>query len=74
MRFQPGQSGNPAGRPPGSLNKKTLALQEAFEAKAEEIVDDVIARAKTGQPTAMRWSWNGSSRSAATVGLLSICP
>jgi hypothetical protein len=54
MRFQPGQSGNPAGRPPGSLNKKTLALQEAFEAKGEEIVDDVIARAKNGQPAAMR--------------------
>jgi hypothetical protein len=54
MKFQPGQSGNPAGRPPGSLNKKTLALQEAFEAKAEEIVDDVVARAKNGQPAAMR--------------------
>jgi hypothetical protein len=54
MQFQPGQSGNPAGRPPDSLNKKTLGLQEAFEAKAEEIVDDVIARAKNGQPTAMR--------------------
>jgi hypothetical protein len=54
MKFQPGQSGNPAGRPLGSLNKKTLALQEAFEAKAEEVVDDVIARAKNGQPAAMR--------------------
>jgi hypothetical protein len=54
MKFQPGQSGNPAGRPPGSVNKKTLALQEAFEAKGEEIVDEVIARAKNGQPAAMR--------------------
>jgi hypothetical protein len=29
MKFQPGQSGNPAGRPPGSLNRKTLALAAA---------------------------------------------
>jgi Family of unknown function (DUF5681) len=54
MKFQPGHSGNPAGRPPGSLNKKTLALQEAFEAKAEGIVDDVIGKAKNGHGTAMR--------------------
>jgi len=54
MKFQPGQSGNPAGRPPGSLNKTTLALQEAFETKAEEIADDVIARARNGEPAAMR--------------------
>jgi hypothetical protein len=54
MKFQPGHSGNPAGRPPGGLNKKTLALQEAFEAKAEGIVDDVIEKAKNGHGTAMR--------------------
>jgi Family of unknown function (DUF5681) len=54
MRFIPGQSGNPAGRPPGSLNKKTLALEAAFEARAEEIVENVMDRAKDGQPAAMR--------------------
>jgi hypothetical protein len=54
MKFQPGQSGNPGGRPAGSLNKKTLAVQAAFEEKAQEIVDNVIERAKNGDLTAER--------------------
>jgi hypothetical protein len=54
MRFQPGQSGNPAGRPPGSLNKKTLAAQAMFEEHAEEIAQNLMDRAKNGEPTAMR--------------------
>jgi Family of unknown function (DUF5681) len=54
MRFQPGQSGNPAGRPPGSLNKKTIALEEAFEEHVEEILKEVVSRAKEGEKSAMR--------------------
>jgi len=54
MKFQPGQSGNPAGRPLGSRSKKTLALEEAFDDRAEEILNDVIGRAKEGEKTAMR--------------------
>jgi hypothetical protein len=54
MRFQPGHSGNPAGRPPGSLNKKTIALDEAFAESAQEILADVITRAKNGEKSAMR--------------------
>jgi hypothetical protein len=54
MKFQPGQSGNPAGRPPGSLNRKTLALAAAYETKAEEAANDVMERAKSGDPAAMR--------------------
>jgi hypothetical protein len=54
MKFQPGQSGNPAGRPPGSRNKKTLALEEAFDEHAEEILKEVVGRAKEGEKAAMR--------------------
>jgi hypothetical protein len=54
MKFQPGQSGNPAGRPPGSRNKKTLALEEAFDEHAEEILKEVVGRAKEGEKSAMR--------------------
>jgi Family of unknown function (DUF5681) len=54
MRFQPGQSGNPAGRPPGSRNKKTIALEEAFDEHAEEILKEVVGRAKEGEKSAMR--------------------
>ena len=54
MRFQPGQSGNPAGRPPGSLNKQTLAAQEAMIERAQELVDSIMDRAKNGESAAMR--------------------
>ena len=54
MRFLPGESGNPAGRPPGALNKKTLAFEAAYEAKAEDAVRDIMERSKGGDPAAMR--------------------
>ena len=54
MRFQPGQSGNPAGRPPGSLNKKTLAVEALLAERAEEIVTNLMDRAMEGHGTAMR--------------------
>jgi Family of unknown function (DUF5681) len=54
MKYQPGQSGNPAGRPPGSRNKKTIAIEEAFEEHAEDVLKEVVGRAKEGEKTAMR--------------------
>src|SRR5215468_11785210 len=54
MTFQPGQSGNPAGRAVGSRNKKTLAAEAALFACAQELVDDLVKRALRGEPAAMR--------------------
>jgi hypothetical protein len=49
-RFQPG---NP-GRPPGSRNKTTLALEALLDGEAEEIARKAIEMAKEGDATAMR--------------------
>src|ERR1700736_6944606 len=54
MQFHPGHSGNPAGRPPGALNKKTLAAQALLAERAEEIVTSLMDRAMEGHGTAMR--------------------
>jgi hypothetical protein len=54
MTFQPGQSGNPAGRAVGSRNKKTLAVEAALFDRAQELVDNLVDRAKRGEPAAMR--------------------
>jgi hypothetical protein len=54
MTFLPGQSGNPAGRAAGSRNKKTLAAEAALFDHAQELVDDLVARARRGEPAAMR--------------------
>src|ERR1043166_8667539 len=54
MRFQPGQSGNPPARPPGALNKQTLAAQALLAERAEEIVTNLMDRSKNGEPAAMR--------------------
>src|SRR5215475_3787059 len=54
MTFQPGQSGNPARRAVGSRNKKTLAAEAALFDHAKELVDNLVDRAKRGEPAAMR--------------------
>jgi hypothetical protein len=54
MTFLPGQSGNPAGRAAGSRNKKTLAAEAALFDHAQELVDDLVERARRGEPAAMR--------------------
>ena len=54
MPYVKGQSGNPAGRPPGARNKATLALEERLEARAGEIVDVAVRRALLGDTVSLR--------------------
>jgi len=54
MRFQPGQSGNPAGRPPGSRNKRTIITEQLFGDGAGEVATAAIKSATEGDPAALR--------------------
>jgi Family of unknown function (DUF5681) len=54
MTFLPGQSGNPAGRPRGARNKKTLALEALLDGESEALMAKMIGMAKVGDDLAMR--------------------
>src|SRR5262249_52967850 len=54
MRFQPGQSGNPAGRPRGSRNKRTILAEKLLEDRVGEVTTAAIDLAKAGDPIAVR--------------------
>lgn len=47
-KFQPGQSGNPKGRPVGSRSKVHAALDALAEGEVEDIVRAMIDKAKAG--------------------------
>lgn len=51
-RFQPGQSGNPAGRPPGSSNTLHQRLRDAVGARFDELVRSVLDAAISGDMAA----------------------
>jgi hypothetical protein len=53
-RFQKGQSGNPIGRPPGSRNKTTLAVDALLDGEAETLTRKAIELANKGDVTALR--------------------
>jgi hypothetical protein len=53
-RFQPGQSGNPEGRPKGSRNRATLALESLLDGEAEALTRKAIELALGGDMTALR--------------------
>ncbi len=53
MTFQPGQSGNPNGRPKGIVDKR-IKLRELLESHADEIIEKLIELAKAGDSNALR--------------------
>ena len=53
-KWQPGQSGNPNGKPKGARNKTTLAVLELLEGEAQAITRKIIDKAKKGDITALR--------------------
>lgn len=52
--FQPGQSGNPSGRPEGSRNKTTLAMEALLDGEAEALTRKAIELALEGDGPALR--------------------
>lgn len=53
MKFKQGQSGNPAGRPKGIIDKR-WALRNRLESASETLVDQAIKRAMDGDSGLMR--------------------
>ena len=53
IKFKPGQSGNPSGRPKGALNKATLATQALLDGKAEALTRKAVELAKNGNLVAL---------------------
>jgi hypothetical protein len=53
-RFKPGQSGNPRGKPRGSRNKTTLAVQALLDGEAEGLTRKAIELALAGDVQCLR--------------------
>jgi hypothetical protein len=54
MPFEKGESGNPAGRAPGSRNRATLLMESLMADDAEAIGRKAVAMAKEGDLAAIR--------------------
>ena len=52
--FEPGNSGNPNGRPRGARNKVTLAIEALLEGEGEALTRKAIDLAKAGDMQALR--------------------
>src|SRR5438477_7668177 len=53
-RFKPGTSGNPSGRPAGSRNKATMAMEQMLDGEAENVFRKCLELAKKGHIGALR--------------------
>ena len=52
--FEPGKSGNPAGKPKGTRNAATLALESLLDGEAEALTRKAVELALAGDITALR--------------------
>ena len=52
--FEKGQSGNPAGRPPGARHKATVAAEAMLDGEVEALTRKAIELALAGDTTALR--------------------
>ena len=52
--FGPGKSGNPQGRPKGSRNKTTMAVEALLDGEAKAIARKVVEKALEGDMAALR--------------------
>jgi len=52
--FEPGQSGNPSGRPKGARNKTTLLVEALLDGQSEAITRKLLEKAVQGDMTAIR--------------------
>ena len=52
--FEPGKSGNPAGKPKGTRNAATLALESLLDGEAEALTRKAVDLALAGDITALR--------------------
>jgi len=53
-RFQPGQSGNPAGKKKGTRNRATRAVEELLDGEGKALTRKAINLAKAGDVVALR--------------------
>ena len=53
-QFKPGQSGNPAGKPKGTRNATTLALEALLDGQASALTQKAIILALAGDMAALR--------------------
>jgi hypothetical protein len=54
MPFEPGQSGNPAGRPPGARNRRTIMIEKLLDENVEKLMQLGINRADDSDSMVLR--------------------